>query len=184
MEIQVHGSAQLSDSLREAITRKVLHAARFFDSDHAVVDVELDEESNPRLAAERFRMEITAAPMAGQVLRVEAAGPDGETALDAALDKFEKQLRRLKGKLITRSRSDDHKRLNQGLVPVEEEEDDHGPHIVRVKRFEMKPMTPEEAALQMDLLDHAFFFFHNAETDLPSVLYRRRDGALGLIEPA
>jgi len=56
--------------------------------------------------------------------------------------------------------------------------------IVKVKQFVMKPMTPEEAALQMETLGHDFFFFHSADSDLPTVLYRRRDGAYGLIEPA
>ncbi len=63
------------------------------------------------------------------------------------------------------------------------EKRDAADQVVRVKRFALKPMSPEEAALQMDLLGHAFFVFRDAETDQVSVVYRRRDGSYGLIEP-
>lgn len=184
MDVLLHGkNLQISEPLRETAERKIRHAARFFDEDHATVDVEFIEEHNPRLAAERHRIQITA-PVAGQVIRVESAAPDQESALDVAVDKFEEQLRRLKDRLITRSRTDEHKRLNVPDLSDEIEEEPAFPEIVRVKQFVMKPMTPEEASLQMEMLDHSFFFFLNAETDLASVLYRRRDGSLGLIEPA
>lgn len=182
MQVQVHGK-QLSEPLHEMIERKVSHAARFFEKDDMVVDVEVSEEHNPRLSQERVRLEITV-HLVGQVVRVEAAAPDAEAALDQVVDRFEKRLRRLKGRLIARSRRHDHKRLNQELVPTEEEREESGPEIVRVKQFSMKPMSPEEAALQMEMLDHTFFFFLNSETDLPSVIYRRRNGTYGLIEPA
>jgi putative sigma-54 modulation protein len=100
------------------------------------------------------------------------------------VDKFERQLRRHKERLIGRSRRGVDKRLNAASSGVEE---DSGAvndiRIDRVKRFAVKPMTPEEAALQMDLLGHNFFLFLNGQTDRYSVLYRRRDGSLGLIEP-
>ena len=67
---------------------------------------------------------------------------------------------------------------------VVEEEEEIGARIVRTKQFQMKPMNPEEAALQMDLLGHAFFVFTNADTGEINVVYRRRDGNYGLIEPA
>ncbi len=98
------------------------------------------------------------------------------------MDKYERQLRRLKERLITRGRRG--KRLNAVPEGVEEEGDMIDAHrIDRVKRFDVKPMTPEEAALQMDLLEHNFFFFLNGETERYGVLYRRRNGSLGLIEP-
>jgi len=117
-------------------------------------------------------------------VRVESSESDERAALEAAVDKFERQLRRLKERLIGRSRQPADKELNAQPPGVEE---DHGAadeiRIDRVKRFAVKPMTPEEAALQMDLLGHGFFLFLNGETDLYSVLYRRRDGSYGLIEP-
>ena len=113
---------------------------------------------------------------------VEAAARDPRTALDAASDKFERRLRRLKERLVERGRHHDNKDLNQQGESTEVRSRDE--EIVRVKQFAIKPMMPEEAALQMDMLGHNFFFFLNGETDRYGVIYRRRDGALGLIEPS
>lgn len=179
MQVEIHARKLTIDpDLREAARAKVAHAARFFDTDQAA-DVEFSEEHNPRITADRNRVEITSGA-AGQIIRVHGTGATAEAALDVAVDKFERQLRKLKDRLITRSRQ------AKDLPPPADDEDDEedGIEIVRLKQFVLKPMTPEEAALQMDLLEHEFFFFQNAESDLPSVLYRRRDGAFGLIEPA
>ena len=117
-------------------------------------------------------------------MRVEAAAQEAQEALDLAVAKFERQLRKLKDRLITKARKSD-KRLNQPMPTVDEEGDtDASTRIVRVKQFTIKPMTPEEAALQMEMLNHSFFFFLNAESDEYAVLYRRDDGQLGLIEPS
>ena len=182
MEVRVHGTHfDLTEELKALAEGKVAHAARMFD-DARFADVEFCEESNPRIA-ERFRVEITAIA-AGQTVRVESAEFDERAALDIAVDKFERQLRRLKERLIQRSRKHSDKGLNTASLGVEEDlgvADDI--RIDRVKRFAVKPMTPQEAALQMDLLGHGFFLFLNGQTDRYSVLYRRRDGSLGLIEP-
>ncbi|MCB2224738.1 MAG: ribosome-associated translation inhibitor RaiA [Actinobacteria bacterium] len=182
MEVRVHGTnVQLTDGLTALAEEKVAHAARVFE-DARFADVEFSEETNPRIS-DRYRVEITGTA-AGQTVRVEASELDERAALDVAVDKFERQLRRLKERLIDRSRKGADKALNADSPGVEEDSgtaDDT--RIARVKRFAVKPMTPEEAALQMDLLGHGFFLFLNGETDRYSVLYRRRDGSLGLIEP-
>ena len=182
MDVRVHAAhMSLDEGLRELASQKVSHAGRVFD-DVAFADVEFTEERNPRISRERVRVEITSSA-AGQVVRVEAAAPDGRTALDDAVDRFERRLRRLKERLITRHRKSE-KRLNDPPQGVEEfNEEDHELRIDRVKRFVVKPMTPEEAALQMELLDHSFYLFLNADSERYSVLYRRRGGSLGLIEP-
>ena len=182
MEVRVHGShTTIGDRLRELAIEKVSHAGRVFgDADFA--DVEFTEEHNPRISEERFRVEITSSA-AGHFVRVEAAESDDRAALDVAVAKFERQLRRLKERLITRHRRSSEKHLNRPPEPADNDSDDHGLRIERVKTFEVKPMTPEEAALQMELLGHTFYLFLNAETDRYSVLYRRRGGSLGLIEP-
>lgn len=181
MDVRVHGrKVQLDDRLEDTARTKVAKAARFFQG-VAEADVEISEEANPRVA-DRFRVEITSR-VAGSTVRVAAGGETAEAALDTAVEKFGVQLRKMKERLIDRSRrSNGEKYLNTDSAEVEDVTSE--PEIVRVKQFVMKPMTPEEAALQMDALGHGFFFFHNAETELPSVLYRRRDGAYGLIEPA
>lgn len=182
MEVRIHSNHMaLDDELRQIAEDKVAHAARIFD-DAGFADVEFIEEQNPRIADERFRVEITALA-AGHTVRVESAEPDERTALDRAVDVFERNLRRLKERLITRSRRGE-KRLNGPSPGVEvTSEDDRGLSIERVKQFTVKPMTPEEAALQMETLGHSFYLFLNAETDTYGVLYRRRGGTLGLIEP-
>lgn len=182
MQVRVHGrNVNLDERLLSAAESKVAKAARFFDG-AGDADVEVTEARNPRVAAERFRVEITA-PTAGSTVRVESTADTAEGALDLAVEKLERQLRKVKGRLIDRSRKG-NRRENRAPAPADESVEQGEPRIVRLKQFVMKPMTPEEAALQMEMLGHAFFFFQNADSDLPSVLYRRRDGAYGLIEPA
>ena len=182
MEIRIHGiHTQVDDEVRSLVGSKIERAAKVFDGTD-FVDVEFTEETNPRMADERFRVEITA-HAAGHTVRVEHADVDQRAAFDKAVDVFERNLRRLKERLITRNRRSE-KRLNGPARGVEEgQEEDRGLQIERVKQFSMKPMTPEEAALQMETLGHAFYLFRNAETDGYAVLYRRRGGTLGLIEP-
>lgn len=182
MEIRVHGkNTHVNGEIRQLVENKLDHAVRFFETKVDLVDVELIEESNPRIADDRYRVEITA-PVAGHIIRVHSASHDQHAAVDSTVDKFERQLRRLKERLISRSRMG-NKRLNQSSEFAEEpEETPIEASIVRTKQFTMKPMSPEEAALQMDMLGHGFFLFLNSETDSHAVLYRRRDGALGLIE--
>jgi len=182
VEVRIHGTHfTIDEQLKELANDRVLRAGKVFEGTD-FVDVEFSEESNPRIAAERFRVEITARA-GGHTLRVESAEPGPRAALDRAADIFERNLRRLKERLISRSRSHE-KRLNAPPSGVEESnEEDRGLRIERVKQFSMKPMTPEEAALQMETLGHSFYLFLNADTDEHAVLYRRRSGTLGLIEP-
>lgn len=185
VEVRLHTrQTQLDGRFRETAEQKVSHAARLFEN-IAFADVEVSEEQNPRLAPEKYRVEITTSA-AGQLVRVESAGPTLDSALDFAVDRFERQLRRLKDRLVKRSRQP---KAKPTLGPAEEllESDSDADDdfvIVRTKQFVMKPMTPEEAVLQLEMLGHNFFLFDNGETGLTSVIYARRDGSYGLIEPA
>jgi putative sigma-54 modulation protein len=183
VDVRVHGKhMQVAEDLRDLAERKVGAVGHTF-ADGAVADVEFAEHRNPRVVDEKYRVEITA-PLSGHVVRVQASAPDERSALDIAADKFERVLRRHKERLIDRSRRGSAKQvLNDRSQAAEEDEDADALRIARVKQFAMKPMLPTEAALQMDMLDHNFYFFFNGETDQYSVLYRRRDGSLGLIEP-
>ena len=119
MEVRVHATHfHPSEDLKAFAESKVAHAARMFD-DTRFADVEFSAESNPRIA-ERFRVEITATA-AGQTVRVESSALDERAALDIAVDKFERQLRRLKERLIGRSRQHSDKRLNAATTGVEED---------------------------------------------------------------
>ncbi len=182
MDVRVHGkNMRVEDDVTEVAIDKIGHASRIFD-DGSVADVEFAELRNPRSAGERFKVEITT-HTAGHTVRVEAMAPESLAAVDLAADKFERQLRRLKERLIQRSRTRDHKTLNEGALASDEDEDDGPSSIVRTKRFAMRPMTAEEAGLQMEMLGHDFFFFLDAESGKYCVLYHRDDGNLGLIEP-
>jgi putative sigma-54 modulation protein len=128
----------------------------------------------------------------GALLRSEERGNDALTAFDQALAHMERQLSRLK----ERQQTFGHESLRTlameeggaGLIPLATEGDEEpagveGLRIVRTKAFSLKPMAPEEAALQMELLGHNFFVFVDGEAGNVGVVYRRRDGGYGLIEP-
>ncbi len=177
MEVRVHArNTNLDEAFRNLVVEKLGHAARVFGHQLADIDVEVIEEHNPRIGSERFRLELTSSA-AGHVVRVVAAAANPESAMDLAEDRFNQQLRRLKERLISRGRR------SQPREAEIEEETDTSNEIVRIKQFVMKPMTVEEASLQMEMLGHDFYFFLNSANGRESVLYRRRDGRLGLIEP-
>lgn len=179
MTVRVHGrNMQVPDDIRDFAVERVEHAGRIFD-DGGAVDVEFAERTNPRIDG-RYAVEITT-NVAGHVVRIEAEALDEKSAVDIAADKYERQLRRLKERLIQRNRGR-NKALNHPGGPSDVDRD-RGAGIVRTKRFAMKPMTAEEAVLQMEMLGHDFFFFLNAESDTHCVVYHRRDGDVGLIEP-
>jgi putative sigma-54 modulation protein len=158
------------------------------------VEVDFSELRNPRIGQPHV-CEITL-HLPGHFVKAHAAATEPEAALDVALDKLEHQVARIKDKRVARS----HPRrrvAHNGVTdagsagpggsagPVSEfDSDDTEPdaRIVKTKRFAAKPMDPEEAALQMDLLGHDFFLFTNTDTGRAAVLYRRNDGHFGLIE--
>ena len=182
MDVRVHGrNLHVAEDVAEIAIEKVQHASRIFD-DGGSADVEFSERHNPSATEENFRVEITTR-VASHTVRVEAGGVDDRAALDVAVDKFERQLRRLKERLIQRSRKTADKRLNPVSAVSDVQETGQYPRVVKTKRFAMRPMTSEEAALQMEMLGHDFFFFLDAESGNHCVLYHRHDGTLGLIEP-
>lgn len=175
MEIRINSrNAEVSDTFRATLEAKINRAARVF-SDLQTVNVEIIQETNPRRAGERFRIEVTGQAL-GRMIRAEAAAPGPEMALDTAADRFTRRIRRLKERVISAGR--------QGGPPVPQTSQPDPDEIVRVKSFIIKPMSIAEAQLQMEMLGHDFFFFLDAATNRHGVLYRRRDGRLGLIESA
>ncbi|MDQ3570399.1 MAG: ribosome-associated translation inhibitor RaiA [Actinomycetota bacterium] len=191
MEITIGGrKVEISRSVRSAVEEKVGRLERFLDGMERA-EVVFTEERNPRIS-EKEVCEVTLHGH-GHVVRARAAAPDALAAVDLVVDKLTHRLRKLKGKLVSRS----HPRRQGHADPFAAEplgipdelfdvdEDSYGVEdvrIVRAKRFDIKPMTPPEAALQMELLGHDFFLFTNAETSAAAVVYRRKDGDVGLIE--
>ena len=103
-------------------------------------------------------------------------------SIDLVEEVIERQLRKYKNKLVAKHQAGGN--FNQTFVESEDEVADSDEiHIVRTKRFGIKPMFPEDACMQMDLLGHNFFVFSNAETEEVNVVYKRKDGSFGLIEP-
>jgi len=138
----------------------------------------------------RHIVEITC-DVDGIVLRSEMADSDQLTAFDEALDKIERQLTRYKSKLLRRRKQGPHRGAEPAAVeapPVVEELDDEVEeleefHIARIKTHSLKPMSPQEAVLQMEMVGHDFYVFIDDATEQVAVVYRRRNGGYGLIAP-
>ncbi|MBQ6036814.1 MAG: ribosome-associated translation inhibitor RaiA [Lachnospiraceae bacterium] len=128
------------------------------------------------------KAEITI-PMKGTTVRAEQSSNDMFTAIDLLQEIVERQLRRNRKKLIDRKQNAPS--LSSYFAEFEDDEDveEDTIRIVKSKRFALKPMDPEEACFQMDMSNHNFYVFYNSETDQVNVVYKRRDGDYGLIEP-
>lgn len=188
MDIVVRGrNLRVPPRLRTVAREKLSKISRF-THDAGRVEVDFSELRNPRVGDNQL-CEVTV-HLKRHFVKAHAAAREPEAALDLVVDKVEHQVARIKDKRVSRL----HPR-RRGLHPagadlpdeslrVVDDVDDSEARIVKTKQFAMKPMGPEEAALQMDLLGHDFFLFTNAENGRAAVLYRRRDGHLGLIETA
>jgi putative sigma-54 modulation protein len=174
---------EVSEALRAATVDKIGRLSRLLDGMERA-DVHFWEERNPRISDKEV-CEVTLEGH-GHHVRCKVAAADGFAAVDRAVEKLEHQLHKLKSKLVKRHQGGSHRPdKGEGNGHADgEEEPDVGLRIVKTKRFAIKPMTPEEAALQMDLLGHGFFFFTNSQTERSAVVYRRTDGAVGLIDEA
>lgn len=206
MEIRVHRkNMDVPQGLLDHAERKLSKLEALVDRS-GWVELGFVEEQNPRIS-DRYQCEIVA-HVKGRRLKVEAAAPDATAAFDAAVHKVGEQVRRLKDKRVKRHQGRKaavHFQNGQGggevvgegledVPPVsagapadlDEEEQlvppDGAARIVRVPSADAKPMTPEEAAMQLDLLGHAFRLFINAESGQAAVVYRRSDGDVGLLE--
>ncbi len=111
----------------------------------------------------------------GLIIRAQESGMDWRNVVDDVVEKLESQIRKYKGKKYDRFRK------GYEFEPIEEEEEEEGVKIDKVKEFTMKPMSAEEAILQMELLGHNFFVFRDADTDKINVVYKRKNGGYGLI---
>jgi putative sigma-54 modulation protein len=176
---------ELTAALRSAAEERIGRLTRFLDGmDRA--EVHLYEERNPRIAAKKDVCEVTVEGH-GHHVRAKVAAPDPFSAVDAAAQKLEHQLHKLKTKLVGRSHpkaraNGNGHGLNGAVAHDDGEEGEQPGDLIRTKRFASKPMSVDEAILQLDLLGHDFYLFTNAETLRANVLYRRRAGGIGLIE--
>ncbi|TZE82642.1 ribosome hibernation-promoting factor, HPF/YfiA family [Calorimonas adulescens] len=174
MQVAVTGkNMDVTDALKERAKKKLQKLDKYFYK---------ELEARVLLEVERgFHKAEILIPFRDILFRAEEATPDMYVSIDNAVDKIEKQILKYKTRLEKRFSSGDSIRyadLPQG--PKEEEE---GFEVVRTKKISIKPMSVEEAILQMNLLGHDFFVFTNEETDDVAVVYKRKDGRYGLIEP-
>lgn len=162
----------VTDGLRSAIYEKIGKLERYFEKDtdvHVTMSVEKD----------RQKIEITI-PMKGNIVRAEQVSNDMYVSIDLVEEIIERQLRKYKNKIVQKQQ--DAVGLSRAFIE-EETEDENEIEIIRTKRFAMKPMDPEEACIQMELLGHDFYVFRNSDTDEVNVVYKRKGHTFGLIEP-
>jgi len=192
MEIVVRGkNIEIGKRLRATSEEKITKLTRFAH-DLTRVEVDFSEIKNPRVSDNEL-CEVTL-HLPRHFVKAHAASSEKLAALDLTIDKLSHQLTRLKDKRVARNHP--RRRHLRELAPLTAEAEaeaqvdaetdtewsDGEAVLMRTKHFEMKPMPPEEAALQLELLGHSFYLFANAASGKPAVIYRRRDGHLGLIE--
>ena len=176
MRISITGkNLEISDYLSELVNKKVGKLERYFPQDTEVF-VTLSVEKN------RHIVEVTI-PYEGGVIRGEEITGDMYASIDNVLDKLEKQIIRHRTRLEKCLRVGAVREIETRFGAELDEADEEGPKIVRVKRFAIKPMSEEEAMLQIEMVGHSFYVFLNSDTNRMNVLYKRKDGNYGLIEP-
>ena len=161
----------ITEGLKSAVEQKLGKLDRFF-APETEVNVTLSVEK------ERQKIEVTI-PVKGNIIRSEQVSSDMYVSIDLVEEVIERQLKKYKNKIVD-------KQQNAAAFAqefVEKDYDDDEVKIIRTKRFGIKPMDPEEACVQMELLGHNFYVFFNSETEEVNVVYKRKGNTYGLIEP-
>ncbi len=180
MRLQVKGkNVEVSEAIRSYAEEKLGRLGRQL-ADPTRVELELAVEKNPSIA-DNHVAEATIWTK-GPVLRAKEASTDMRASIDLLADKLERQVTRYRQKRRRRGRNDNGRALEPS-VPITFDEE-HEPLIVKTKQFFLKPMSPEEAVLQLELVGHDFFVFRHDQSGEINVVYRRQDGGYGLIEPS
>lgn len=183
MDYNIRGhNIEVTKALREYVEKKLSRVEKYFDTDptsaaSVVMSVLRGEH----------KVEVTI-PFPGVLLRAEETSADMYASIDLVVEKLERQIRKYKTKVNRKFRQKGSLRTlfkenAMNGTPSAKQTDEDGLEIVRTKRFTFKPMDVEEAVLQMDMLGHNFFVFSNADTEEVNVVYKRKDGRYGLIEP-
>jgi putative sigma-54 modulation protein len=182
MELQItSNNMEVTPRLRTYVEKKTARLDRYLPN-LIGIHVALAME-NTRSAVQRHVAEITIRDDRGTILRAEERHSDMFAAIDAVVDKLYRQIERYRGKRKTKTRGKGEDQDIGEPLPIAEEYVEEEQVIVRHKRFALHPMSPEEAIDQMELLGHDFYVFFNAEEDSVNVIYRRRDGTFGLLQP-
>jgi ribosome hibernation promoting factor len=187
MQLQVKGkNVAVTDALFSHAERKLGKIARYLPPWDELTQVELELSVERNRSIDRSQTAEVTVWTKGPIMRARESAADMYAAIDLAAHKLERQVGRY------RKRQRRHRDRNEPLfrpedlpvLPEEAEDEDEGAiKIVKSKSFDMKPMTPEDAVMRMDLLHHDFYVFRNHESEALNVVYRRRDGDYGLIAP-
>ncbi len=177
MKINIFGkNIKVTDGIRADIEKKIGKLDKYL-SEEANVDVTLSVDKDSQ------KVEVTI-PVKGNIIRAEETSTDMYTTIDLVEETIERQLVKFKKKIIDKKKAArDSFKSDFFDADYDYDDEDEGVKIVKTKRFGIKPMDPEEACVQMDLIGHSFFVFLNAETEEVNVVYKRKNGAYGLIEP-
>jgi putative sigma-54 modulation protein len=174
MKVNVTGrNLVITDAIREQVEKKLSKFDKMFNSD-------IEASATFSVQKNKHIVEVTIPLKNGALFRAEAISDDMYMSIDEAIDRISKQMKKHKTKLEKRFHANDSIRFEEipdAVEPIVESS------IVKTKRFGVKPMGPEEAVLQMELLGHDFFVFLNGDTEEINVVYKRKDGDFGLIEP-
>lgn len=170
--IIVGRNVEVTDGLRAAVEEKIGKLEKYFNPD-TEVHVTLSVEK------ERQKIEVTI-PVKGSIIRSEQVSNDMYVSIDLVEEIIERQLKKYKSKIVEKHQN---AMAFSQLFLENDYSDDEEVRIVRTKKFDIKPMYPEDACIQMELLGHSFFVFCNAETDQVNVVYKRKGDTYGLIEP-
>lgn len=162
----------VTEGLRAAVQEKIGKLERYFTED-TEVHVTLSVEK------ERQKIEVTI-PVKGNIIRSEQVSSDMYVSIDLVEEIIERQLKKYKNKIVNRKQAGENFTLE--YIDKDYDEDDNI-QIIRTKKFGIKPMDPEEACIQMELLGHNFYVFSNSETNEVNVVYKRKGNTYGLIEP-
>ena len=162
----------VTEGLRNAVQEKIGKLEKYFTADTEVL-VTLSVEK------ERQKIEVTI-PVKGNIIRSEQVSSDMYVSIDLVEEIIERQLKKYKNKIVDKQQARDS--FSPEYIDKDYEEDD-SIKIIRTKKFGIKPMDPEEACVQMELLGHNFYVFSNSETDEVNVVYKRKGNTYGLIEP-
>ena len=163
---------ELTDALKEIVRKKISKLEKYFEAN-------IEAKATLSVQKNRHIIEVTI-PFNGVILRGEEATSDMYKSLDLVEDKLERQIRKQKTRL-SRKHSGSLRFGEINSIGLKEEEDEG--KLVKVKKFGVKPMNSEEAILQMDLLGHNFFVYQDADSNKVNVIYKRKDGDYGLLEP-
>lgn len=180
MDLQLSGkNFEINQSIRDYVEKKLKRLTRYLTGIEDI-KVEITEE-NTRMPKDRYTVQITLNSK-GNILRGEERASATNLAIDKAIKLLARQIRRFKGRLIRKGRGATAEQAREDAIEKFEQMETLQ-KIVRIKKFPVKPMSTEEAAEQMELLSHDFYLFTNAKSGKLNLIYRRKAGNYGLIEP-